>query len=259
MKNATTETKKRTSAGRPQQPKCSHCNKALYKRMDAGPVKVEDTYGWCRNPSCDHYNQDQSGASRFKPLEGKLKAARAAVDSALDGAAPAGKRSNTILPPAGASTKSKTIPPAAKVIPIETGKKSAPAAAPAEEPKAKAKTKTIPPASSEKHGKPVLNVAPTAAKAGTEGAKRAGESIPPPGEHPAVTKGRRRIKKLLAAAGKDMVNAIGVALAIVKQETSDDKAVNGLIEALKLGEHGFKPVSSEKRKKAKRSAAQAEA
>lgn len=60
----------RTSAGRPQQPKCESCGKAMYKRMDAGPVKTDDAYGWCRNPECEHYNQDVSGSSRFKPLEG---------------------------------------------------------------------------------------------------------------------------------------------------------------------------------------------
>lgn len=77
---------KRTSAGRPVQPKCD-CGKALYKRMDAGPVKTSDPYGWCRNPDCDHYNKDQSGESRFSALdasEAKPKSAgKAAVDAAL--------------------------------------------------------------------------------------------------------------------------------------------------------------------------------
>jgi len=57
-------------AGRPQQPKCE-CGKSLYKRMDPGSVKTSDPYGWCRNKKCSRYNVDQSGESRFSPLEGE--------------------------------------------------------------------------------------------------------------------------------------------------------------------------------------------
>jgi hypothetical protein len=52
-------------AGRPKQPPCPKCGKALYKRPDAGSVNTTDPYGWCRNTSCETFGTDQSGASRF--------------------------------------------------------------------------------------------------------------------------------------------------------------------------------------------------
>lgn len=62
---------KKTSKGRPQQPKCPGCKKALYKRMDSGQVKKADPYAWCRNKKCIAYNSDQSsGATRFQALNG---------------------------------------------------------------------------------------------------------------------------------------------------------------------------------------------
>lgn len=59
-------------SGRPEQPKCPECKRAVYKRMDAGPVKTSDPYAWCRNQKCDMYNTDQSGGkTRFPALGGK--------------------------------------------------------------------------------------------------------------------------------------------------------------------------------------------
>jgi hypothetical protein len=52
-------------AGRPKQPPCPKCGKALYKRPDAGSVNTTDPYGWCRNEACETFGTDQSGSSRF--------------------------------------------------------------------------------------------------------------------------------------------------------------------------------------------------
>ena len=101
--------KTRTSAGRPQQPKCS-CGKALYKRMDAGPVKTTDPYGFCRNRDCEHYNKDQSGESRFSPLARKSGAPKAKTIP------PAAPKKSTI-PPA----KHKTSPPTKAPRPDKLG------------------------------------------------------------------------------------------------------------------------------------------
>lgn len=58
-------------AGRPQQPRCAvdalGCGKALYKRMDSGTVRPDDSYAWCRNQGCAHYNIPQA-KSRFHPI-----------------------------------------------------------------------------------------------------------------------------------------------------------------------------------------------
>jgi len=54
--------------GRPIQPKCPHCGKPLYKRMNPGPVQKDDPYGWCRNEACEWYNKSQTEMSSFTPL-----------------------------------------------------------------------------------------------------------------------------------------------------------------------------------------------
>lgn len=62
--------KSKKAKGRPKQPRCGACKKALYKRMDSGQVKKSDPYAWCRNKGCVRHNQDQTtdGSSRFDVL-----------------------------------------------------------------------------------------------------------------------------------------------------------------------------------------------
>jgi hypothetical protein len=240
---STKESKKvRTSNGRPVQPKCPHCGKAMYKRMDAGAVKTEDSYGWCRNAACDHFNVDQSGASRFKALEGveakpskvaKLEEAAGITPKAKSIAPP--KAKTTILPPAAASTKAKTLPPGA----IEAPKAK----------KAKQEAEPAPVAAKSK------SIAPEAVKAKPL-------TVPPSDDPAEMIKARRRIKKIIAAEGDSKASAIGAALGILNHEAGNTKLGDKLIQELGLSEYGINPVGegAKKRKKKKgKRAVQAEA
>jgi hypothetical protein len=155
----------RTSKGRPKQPKCPSCGKALYKRMNPGQVLPLDPYSWCRNKLCALWNTDQTERSRFGPLKGKAK----------------GK----------AKRKGKKPPPAKPLLPKQS----------------------------------VLDV-------GVEGQEQA-----------AVAKARARIKAVIDATEEQYgPEAIGLALAIVSQETGNHEAANSLIKEYKLLEkYGIKP------------------
>lgn len=120
--------------GRPVQPKCTHCGKALYKRMDPGGVKTSDPYGWCRNASCEAYNTDQSGESRFAPIGGEAKAPEAKPKKAPEakakkgakkakakkGAAEAAEAAEAVAAAVGAKPKKGTKKPAAAPAPDES-------------------------------------------------------------------------------------------------------------------------------------------
>lgn len=196
--------------GRPVQPKCSHCGKALYKRMDPGGVKTTDPYGWCRNASCEAYNTDQSGESRFAPV---------------GGTAP--------VKPASAKTEPK---PAAKVEPKATGK--APKVVPPKPTKAPAPDKAKTKARAATDAAEAAEVAEAAAAA--VGAKSAEPSGSKEG---AVAKARERIGLALAAVEKTYSKAvIGLTLAIVSQEMGSHEAANALIAEYGLTEqYGIEP------------------
>ena len=70
------------SKGRPKQPKCPECGKAMYKRMDVGGVKKTDPYAWCRNGACSLHNRPQE-TSRFSPLGEKITTGVPALDEAM--------------------------------------------------------------------------------------------------------------------------------------------------------------------------------
>jgi len=158
----------RTHKGRPKQPKCPHCKKPLFKRMDAGQVQKTDPYGWCRNEACDWFNKSQTDEPSFTPL-------------------PPGA-----TPKTGGCTR------------VKKGRKPAPKAR-------KAKPKAEPPR---------------------------------PGETEAVTKARARIRSVVDAAEAQFgANTIGLALAIVSQETGNQDAANLLIKEYNLTElFGIQPL-----------------
>jgi hypothetical protein len=197
------------SKGRPVQPKCPKCGKALYKRMDPGGVKTSDPYGWCRNSGCELYNTDQSGESRFAPIGG------AAPPSKKSEGKPASKPEAKPAP-----TKApKVAPPPPKKAPQPVDKKAAKAKADAE-------------------AKASAEVAEAAAKA--VGAKLAPAAE---GEGDAVAKARKRISQALEAVEATYSKAvIGLALAIVSQQMGSHEAANALIAEYDLEErYGIKP------------------
>lgn len=189
--------------GRPVQPKCEHCGKALYKRMDPGGVKTADPYAWCRNASCEAYNTDQSGDSRFAPI---------------GGAAPAKKA--VAKPASGGTSAPKVAPP--------------PPAKPAPKPdKAVAKKRAAQDAAE------AAAVAEAAAAA--VGAKA--DAASDDGELDVVAKARKRIQLALDAVEKTYSKAvIGLALAIVSQQMGNNEAANALIAEYNLEElYGIQP------------------
>jgi outer membrane biosynthesis protein TonB len=202
------------SKGRPVQPKCPKCGKALYKRMDPGGVKTSDPYGWCRNASCESYNVDQSGESRFAPIGGAAPPPKKAPE-----AKPKAEGKPEAKPAAKPAAAPKVTPPPPKKAPAPVAKKAAKAKADAD-------------------AKASAEVAEAAAKA--VGAKL---SAPAKGEGDAVDKARERISKALEAVEATYSKAvIGLALAIVSQQMGSHEAANALIAEYDLeAKYGIKP------------------
>jgi hypothetical protein len=136
--------------------------------MNPGQVLPSDPYAWCRNPACKHYNKDQTGKSRFNPLDS-------------DGVPKRTKKPRKAV--------AKT-PPEPKSEPIE----------------------------------------------------------PPDTEPEAVQKARARIKAVLdATEAQFSPGHVGLALAIVSQETGNDEAANSLIHEYNLTElYGIQPRDVQK-------------
>lgn len=195
--------------GRPAQPKCD-CGKALYKRMDAGPVKTSDPYAWCRNRACAKHNKPQAEGSPHAPIGGVAAivdpdALRASVGAPRKGsrayAEAANKRAREIVaarPPLARKAKPAHVPAtveAAVSEAVEMARKAAAKVAPAE------------------------------------------------GEPPAVQMARARIKKAIESVKQEYTsNVIGLALALVAQETGSHEAANALIRDYKLdAAYGIQP------------------
>jgi hypothetical protein len=53
-----------TNRRHPEHPRCSECNKAMYKTMNKGqPVKKDDPWAFCRNDACELYGKDQTNGT----------------------------------------------------------------------------------------------------------------------------------------------------------------------------------------------------
>ena len=175
-------------AGRPKQPKCKSCGKALYKRMDPGKVKPSDSYAWCRNESCKKYNKPLK-ATRFKPL--------------------------------GVSDEATEVPPA--VSSEEKAEKSPPV------PKRRRRARPTP----IHKQKPSRDSADTSQE--KEVSKEKEEKADKAAE--AVRRARARIKAVVDAVDDQFgSSAVGLALALVSQETGNNEAANILIRDYNLTE-----------------------
>jgi len=100
--------------GRPKQPRCDCCGKALYKRMDAGPVKPSDPYAYCRNVACDRHGDIRTppvatGPQAAEP-DGRKKSPRSATKKK--------SRKATAKPPVKETVAAEAPPPAE--APVQT-------------------------------------------------------------------------------------------------------------------------------------------
>lgn len=64
---------KKRIGSHPPHPKCPGCQRALYKRMDAGPVRTSDAWAWCRYEGCplSGRNQSKPASKRVLPAAGR--------------------------------------------------------------------------------------------------------------------------------------------------------------------------------------------
>jgi len=205
-------------AGRPKQPRCEHCGKALYKRMDPGQVRKSDPYAWCRNKACSHYNTDPSGASRFAPLGGVEALAKAPVKRKPK---PKAKKPKAVLAwPVARSEADAELMRAIEDMPDGPDRIEAHARLAA----------TIEVALKAKAAE---DAAPDIG--GDDLAQAIAEAKAEASEPEAVSKARSRIRKVVEAAESQFgPQAIGLALAIVTQETGNNEAANHLIQEYDL-------------------------
>lgn len=203
----------------PQHPSCE-CGKALFKSPAAAKVKPSDPYAYCRNPACAQYTfRDLLGKPGFDPKTTKklsLEQLQASKTIAGASAAKALKKAGNIVKPTIAKGKGQTAG-YAEIIAGKPDKrilreKAAPAAPP-----------------------------PAPKPVSKRGFKRAAmpisEAPKKPAEPEPIAKARTRIKELLGeVAGDAPRSAIGLVLAIVSQETGNQKAAEALISEFKLDE-----------------------
>lgn len=198
----------------PQHPHCDECKKALFKSPIAAKVKPADPYAYCRNSDCKQYTfRRLLVVDGFDPkrvtadqLDFALKVAKNAPE-ALERAAP--KKSQT----AGhfdeiASKSTKKRPkvvahPETSILVPEDTRPSSP--------------------------KPV-------SKRGRARSAVPASAVPPkPTEPEPIAKARRRLKDILAEVVKGHPReAAGLVLAILSQETGNQRAAEALIDEYKL-------------------------
>lgn len=200
----------------PQHPHCDECKKALFKSPVAAKVKPADPYAYCRNADCKQYTfRRLLGVEGFDPkskhvtaeqLGQALKIAKLAP-AALERAAPLKRHYGE----AGKKHQAKKGQTAAYfdgiAPPAEKAAKAAPEPAP----------------------KPV-------SKRGRARAAVPASAVPPkPTEPEPIAKARRRIKDILSEVVKGHPReAAGLVLAILSQETGNQRAAEALIDEYKL-------------------------
>lgn len=217
--------------GRPKQPKCPHCAKALYKRMQAGQVKKTDPYAWCRNKKCARYNIAQDPATRFGPLGGVALAPR---PKAKPKPAPKPKVPKPTLEwpemdaetPTGASLASQMwIVDAMKDGPNRTEAHATLVATIRVARQAEANEDAAPDIGGGAMAEAILSATMDAT------------------EPSSLAKARARIRTVVErAASQFSPQTVGLALAIVSQETGNHDAANALIAEYGLTErYGIEP------------------
>jgi hypothetical protein len=186
----------------PQHPSCE-CGKALFKSPVAAKVKPSDPYAYCRNPACAQYTfRDLLGKTGFDPKNTKaVTLEQLKASKPIAGAPKPSKRRQ--VGPGPAPTSVLVTKPRASKAPEE---------------------------------KPVPTPKPTSKRGRKRAAMPISEAPPKkPAEPDPIAKARVRIKELLGeVAGDAPRSAIGLVLAIVSQETGNQKAAEALIDEFKL-------------------------
>lgn len=189
----------------PQHPHCPGCKKALFKSPVAAKVKPADPYAYCRNKACEQYTFRTLGAS-FDPKKGvKADLASALKVGAKKGAGQTAGYADLINP----LTKGKKAPPI--VAHPETG---IPVPADTRPPETK----------------------PTSKRGRKRAAVPVSEAPKRPEEPEAIAKARRRLKGLVSQVipGGSSRESAGLVLAILSQETGNQRAAEALIDEYQL-------------------------
>jgi len=206
----------------PQHPNCSACRKALFKSAAAAKVKPSDPYAFCRNPACAEYTfRNDRPTDPKKPTPEQLaKAVRISgkASNGLDGKS--AKTVSTQKPKQSVkvdhSASLKAVKEADKIIAIT----------PAPEPASEPAPKTV-----------RINPKPVSARGVPRRAVPISEAPAKPKESEPLAKARTRLRAILEAVTVGQPKeSISLVLAILNQETGNQKAAEALIDEFKLDE-----------------------
>jgi hypothetical protein len=185
----------------PQHPHCERCKKALFKSPAAAKVKPADPYLFCRNAGCPSYTWralvGEVGFNPKKPTEAQALRALPALGKPklAPKAIAAVARANVVLERMGLPSVQKMAEQ--PLAPIE---------------------KKAPPPPKRRRALPAFEVPPK-----------------PPGEPEAIAKARSRLRALLAeVAGGKTREEVGLVLAILNQESKNQRAAEVLIDEFEL-------------------------
>lgn len=209
----------------PQHPNCSACGKALFKSPAAAKVKPADPYAFCRNAACADYTfRNDRPADPKKPTPEQL--AKAVRISGKNELAPRVGRAagmtvaaaKTVVKAATKATKQERARAAVRMKEIQAAT-AAPAPAPASPPEPDKPPATKPVS---KRGVPRRAV-PLA------------DAPPKPKESEPLAKARLRVRDILSAVTEGQPKeSISLVLAILNQETGNQKAAEVLIDEFEL-------------------------
>lgn len=214
----------------PQHPTCPACSKALFKSPAAAKVKPADPYAYCRNPVCSEYTfRNDKPADPKKPSADQLLKAVKVSDKGEV------LKRNQEVPRKGSRAAGMSVAAAKAAV------KRAPKAPPKPTPKAKAVEavlKAVEPAPATPAPEPPKplpvskrGVARRAAPAEEVQAAKAAK----PKESEPLAKARIRIREILALVTDGQPKeSISLTLAILNQETGNQKAAEVLIDEFEL-------------------------
>jgi len=210
----------------PQHPNCSACGKALFKSPAAAKVKPSDPYAFCRNAACSEYTfRNDRPADPKKPTPEQLaKAVR--ISGKAGNGLDVGRAAGMTVASAKAAVKQATkkapkqerARAAVRMKEIQAATAApAPAPAPPPEPANPPATKPV-----SKRGVPRRAV-PLA------------DAPPKPKESEPLAKARVRVREILNAITEGQPKeSISLVLAILNQETGNQKAAEVLIDEFEL-------------------------
>lgn len=193
----------------PQHPNCPDCSKALFKSPAAAKVKPSDPYAYCRNKACKQYTFRTLGAD-FDPKKG--------VKADLAAALKVGAKAKVRM------LGTPLLDRQGRVV-VEPGGKLAPTIVAHPETGIPVPSDTRP-----------AETKPTSKRGRKRAAVPVSEAPKRPAEPEALAKARRRLKGLLAQIipGGTPRESAGLVLAILSQETGNQRAAETLIDEFEL-------------------------